>query len=249
MAEIDGMSYSFLVAHELGGASLRARTDEPGGREAPSEVTTDYVLARRGISEGMASYVGYEYVERYGGTFDPRVLRPERTDHPHDRVAQWMYYEGYEFAKARSGPSKHDPIDVRSTHRLLFPGVDSGPEALPNSSFAEQLDGASDPVLTDRPGALVVRTALVSRGVGLDRAEETVAGWRNGRVDRYLAEGTIVSVWTTVWANETAATTFARVYETNVPVTRADSFDSDECQSTERLLLVDDRRVTVVRCS
>lgn len=244
--ELGDTSYSFLVVHELAGIPLDRPTVTTGGEQ---RVTTDRILARRGVSEGAASHLGAEYIERYGGTFESSIFRPKRDDHPHDRIVQWTYYEGYEFAEVEDVTESEDALNVRSTRALLTPSVDDRVRGLPNSSFAERLDGVSNSTYTDRPGPLVVRTTLTSRGVSLDRAHETVVGWRNGRVDRYLVEGTIVSTWTTVWANETAATDFVSIYETNVPVTRAESFDREQCVSAERLLLVDDRRVTVVRCS
>lgn len=239
-------SYSFLVVHELAGIPLGERVMTAGGER---RVTTDYILARRGVSEGAASHVGAEYIDRYGGTFEESIFRPKPDDHPHDKIVQWTYYEGYEFAEVENITESKDALAVQSTRALLTPSVDDRVRGLPNSSFAERLDGVSNSTYTDRPGPLVARTVLTSRGVGFDRAERVVAGWRNGRIDRYLADGTIASVWTTVWEDETDATGFAQLYSENVPTTRTDSFSLSECQSADRLLLIENRRVTVVRCS
>lgn len=242
-------SYEFLLGHELGGrtATLHDRVDSVGA--GGGRLYTDTLLARLAVNEGVASYVGAQYVERYGGAFDPAaVLEPEPDSHWANRVESAAYASGYRYAAAND-LREPSAARVNTTASVLHPTANRSLGSLPERTVAVSTDALGEPTETDRLGELLVRELLVAVGHSQSDASETAAGWRNGRIDRYDTPNGTVTVWTTVWANETAAATFARVYETNVSTTRVGSFDRGQCGSTERLLLVDGRRVTVVRCS
>jgi hypothetical protein len=244
LASLPATTYGQVIAHEMEHLPYRSADERTVSITRP--VYTDTILASRAVREGVAEHTGARYVEMYSGDFDRSAPNPE--GHWRNRLTSALYYEGYRYAEA-TGLRENSGAEITSTAELLHPTANRSPGALPDRQFARQLDGVTEPMATNRLGELLVRELLVSRGEAPGRAGEVAAGWRNGRIDRYDTPDGTVTVWTTVWANETAAATFARVYETNVPTTRVGSFDRGQCGSTERLLLVDGRRVTVVRCS
>lgn len=238
------VSYGRVIAHEM--EHLPYQSVDERNISVTRPIYTDTILADRAVEQGVAEHTGARYVEVYGGDFDRSPPGPEA--HWRTRLTSALYYEGYQYAET-TDLRDSDGASVSSTSELLHPRANRSPGFPPDQQFARHLDGVTEPTTTNRLGELLTRELLVSRGVQPARAGEVAAWWRNGRIDRYDTADSSVTVWTTIWANETTATTFARVYEANLPVTRADSFDRDRCASTERLLLVDDRRVTVVRCS
>jgi hypothetical protein len=244
LASIPAATYGRVIAHEMEHLPYRSVDERTISITRP--IYTDTILANRAVREGVAEHTGARYVEMYGGDFDRSAPDPE--GHWRNRLTSALYYEGYRYAEA-TGLRENSGAEITSTAELLHPTANRSPGRLPERQFARHLNGAADPTTTNRLGELLTRELLVSRGERPTRASEIAAGWRNGRVDRYDTPNGTVTAWTTVWASQTAATAFVRVYEANVPVTRAASFDREQCVSADRLLLVDERRVTVVRCS
>lgn len=244
LESIPTVAYGSVIAHEM--EHLPYPSLDKRDISITRPIYTDTILANRAVQEGVAEHTGARYVEMYGGKFERSAPEPE--NHWRTRLTSALYYEGYQYAEATNLRDSNE-ASITSTSELLHPTANRSPGALPDQQFARHLNGATDPTTTNRLGELLTRELLVSRGERPTRASEVAAGWRNGRVDRYDTPDGTVTAWTTVWANQTAATAFVRVYEANVPVTRAASFDREQCVSTDRLLLVDERRVTVVRCS
>lgn len=246
-----GLSYEFVVAHELGGAIVTLHDEFDGNltRTGPIQTTTDSLLARQAVNEGIANNVGAQYVERYRGTFNPEIVFSVSSDaHWLTHVSDATYLSGYRYAAANSlrNPST---VSVNTTAAVLHPGANRFVREPPIAIVPQWIDSPGEPTATDRLGELVLRELLITNGVSPTSAGEVAAGWRNGRVDSYDTPNGTVTAWTTIWTDQSATRAFTNAYGANVPVTPAESFERERCLSAERLLLVDGQRVTVVRCS
>ena len=248
IASMDGISFEFVLAHELGGIPLWNRDALERERNVTRQITTDYILARQAISEGIATKVGVEYTKMYGGNVDPSVLRPDGEDW-RSRSMSAVYFEGYQYSSVKNLDSSIDAIDVNSTAAILHPNDNISVSNRPEEPFGEEFRERYDRVYSDRVGELLIRELLVSRGVTKQTAAAAAAGWRNGRLDRYAGGGRTATAWTTVWENQTERRAFVDTYGRAVTVERVDEFDTTLCDSSTRYLLVDGNRVTVFRCN
>ena len=243
-----GVSYAFILAHEVGNVVNVSRIPD---RDLPETPLTDAALAYTALNEGSATRVGQRYVQKYGGEFDPEEMAPDPDDPWRTRVTAQLYYEGYQYTAARQLNGSQRAA-VSSTAEILHPGANRTAWQLPETTFDRRLEGVSEPTTTNRAGELMVDALLVARGTPPSRAERVAAGWRNGRIDQYDTEERTVAVWTTEWANETAAASFTETYATRVPATRVEGFDEEfnagDCGSNTRLVAQTGDRVQVVSC-
>lgn len=244
-----GFSYEFIVAHEIGNVVDISKSPSKNSTELP--VTTDTILAYTALNEGSANQVGARYVQQYGGTFDAEEMKPDSDDHWRTRVTAHIYYDGYRYVSAR-GLNGSEKATVSSTAEILHPEANRTVWQLPKTTFEQRLDSVSEPVATNRAGELLIQALLIERGSPPPLARRVAAGWRNGRIDRYATDNGNIAVWTTEWANETAAASFTETYVTRVPATNAESFDKNfdikKCRSKERIVERSGKRVTVVSC-
>lgn len=248
LATLDGPSYEFVLAHELGHIPLRSREVRGQDRNVTRQITTDYILARRAISEGVATRVGVRYTERYGGSVDPSVFQPD-DDGWRSRALSAVYFEGYRYASSETLNSTADAIEVNSTAAVLHPNESISVAERPEEPFGERFHRQYERVFSDRVGELLIRELLVSRGIDRQTAATAAAGWRNGRLDRYVGGGRTVTAWTTVWENQTERRAFLDAYREAVTVESVEQFDTERCGSDTRYVVIQDERVVVFRCN
>ena len=243
---IDGISYQFLLAHEVAGVPLHKFSGTGNGSQS---VTTDFILVHQGVGQGVANNVATRYVKRYGGGGSASVFRPDADDPWQERVLTSVYYEGYQYADAKNLTRVPRSGIPNTTAELLHPNLTLTVEEPPAEPFDQSFRETYDRVASDRIGELAIRELLVARRLSTDRARRAAAGWRNGRLTRYTGDGRLITAWTTAWADENERAAFVTAYDEAVGLDVVESFENVTCDDETRYAIVRGDRVTIVRCS
>ena len=246
---VSWISYEGLVAHELSDAveaSAATARDSTANGTAAIPRTTDAILARQSLSNGVSLYVSHLYVEQYGGRLSVAGLYAGEKNWKR-RIVQSVYDAGYRYSEQinqRTVPETNLP---NSTAAILHPNETwrvTGTPARPNLSIAPL-----EHVRTDRVGELFLRATLRSKGVDPERAVVAADGWSNDRMDYYSANGTAVVTWRVQWQSADERAEFLEAYDAAYDFERVNSLRSVGCGEPGRYLSTSEETVTVVQCS
>lgn len=242
------VSYEGLVAHELSHAvELRGEVPEnaTANRQTTMRLTTDEILARQAVSNGVAMHVTELYVERYGGWQNVSALAGDAGNWKR-QVVQSVYASGYRYAERtdrRTVPRRNRP---NSTAQILHPN-----ETVTVTELPARPDLSMDSlkhVRTDRVGELFLRETFESEGLGTERAAAAADGWANDRMDYYRANGSTVVTWRVVWESTDDRAEFLDAYDTVYDYRRVDAVQSVDCGESGRYLAPSGNAVAVVSC-
>ncbi|WP_157971715.1 hypothetical protein [Halorussus litoreus] len=243
------ISYEALLVHELSHAvelppptASNASTD--GRMVGPR--TTDELLARQAVSNGVAMYVADFYVERYGGHLNVSALDVGHQNWKR-RVSQSVYHAGFLYSEQTDWRTVPGPGRVNSTAQLLHPGETTNATGFPLRPKLS-MDSLNH-VRTDRVGELFLRETFESRGVDAERAAAAAGGWTNDRMDYYRANGSSVVTWHVTWQNASERAEFVETYDEGYDYERVDALRDVDCRAPGRYLITADKSVTVVACT
>lgn len=247
---IPWISYEGLVTHEMSDAieatvAVSMSSNVTANSQATAPQTTDAMLARQALSNGVSLYVSDLYVRRYGGHLNASALSATEKNWKR-QVVQSVYYYGYRYAEQTDRRTVHETTTPNSTTQILHPNETrsvTGVPTRPNLSV-----DSLEHVRTDRIGELFVRAALRSKGVSPARAAAAADGWANDRMDYYRANGSTVVTWRVRWQNTGERAEFIGAYDEVYDYERVKTLDSVDCEKSGRYLTVSENAVTVLQC-
>ena len=248
---VSWISYEALVAHELSDAiaasasTARSSRSSANGR-ATVPRTTDAILARQALSNGVSLHVSKLYVQRHGGRLNVSGLHAGDENWKR-RVVQSAYYFGYRYSERSDRRTVREATVLNSTAGILHPNETrsvGGALARPKLSTESLVH-----VRTDRVGELFLRATFESKGVRPERATVVADGWTNDRMDYYRANGSSVVTWRVQWRSAGERAEFVETYTAVYDYERVNSLRSVGCGESGRYLVAAEKTVTVVRCS
>lgn len=245
---VSWISYEALVAHELSDAIKVPRTvtnDATVNERESTRLTTDEILARQALANGVSMYVADLYVDQYGGHLNVSALDADERNWKR-RVVQSAYAAGYrdsERTDRRTVPTAGRP---NSTARILHPNETVSVTGLPPRPNLSM--DSLERVRTDRIGELFLREAFESEGLSAERAAAAADGWTNDRMDYYRANGSTVLTWRVTWEDADERTEFVEAYGAVYDYRRADAFEAVDCGGAGRYLAASGNSVTVLSC-
>ncbi|WP_132057687.1 hypothetical protein [Halorussus amylolyticus] len=242
------LSYEALVVHELSDAiGIPAANDgTTTGSRSTAPQTTDEVLARQAVSNGVSLYVADVYIDRYGGHLNVSALSAPEQQWKR-QITQSMYYSGYRYSKQLDQRSVRGTDIPESTAQLLHPNetepIDERLES-PNVSTT-----SLERVHTDRVGELFLRETLESKGISPSRATAATDGWTNDRMDYYRSSNATVVTWRVTWERASQATEFVDTYAEVYDFERVSTLSPVSCDESGRYLALSEKTVTVAGCT
>ncbi|WP_423746444.1 hypothetical protein V5735_18560 (plasmid) [Haladaptatus sp. SPP-AMP-3] len=243
------ISYEGLVTHELSDAieaSEATAVDGSSNERAATIRTTDAILAREAVANGISLYVSDLYIEQYGGHLNVSALNTDDRNWKR-QVVQSVYYSGYRYSKQTDQRATPESDRPNSTAQILHPDESihvHGYPLRPNLSM-----NSLDHIQTDRIGELFLRETFRSKGVSSDRATTAADGWTNDRMDYFRANDSTIVTWRVTWENTDEMTEFLETYNEVYDYERVDSLRSITCGKPSRYLTTSEKTVTVVSCS
>lgn len=243
------ISYETLVVHELSDAiEVTASTSrsETADAQATKPQTTDAILARQSLSNGISLYVSDRYARQYDGYLNASALHRKESDWRR-QVVQSVYYFGYRYSVHADSTSIVKTGRLNSTAQILHPNETrsvTGTPPKPNLSV-----DSLEHVRTDRIGELFLRETLRSKGISPDRAAAAADGWVNDRMDYYHANGSSIVSWRVTWQNADERAEFVEAYDAVYEYEQVDSTEAVRCGEPGRYLTISEKTVSVVQCS
>lgn len=247
---IPWISYEGLATHEMSDAiratvAMSMSRNVTANRQATALQTTDAILARQALSNGVSLYVSDLYVRRHGGHLNASALSATEKNWKR-QVVQSVYYYGYRYAEQTNRRTVHETTPPNSTTQILHPNETrsvTGFPLRPNLSM-----DSLEHVRTDRIGELFIRAALRSKGVSPTRAAAVADGWTNDRMDYFRANGSTVVSWRVTWENADERAEFVETYDSVYQSKQVKSLRSVSCDVPGRYLAISKKTVTVVEC-
>lgn len=243
------ISYEGLVVHELSDAieiPPRAADRSATSRQGAMPQTTDEILARQALSNGVSLYVSDLYVEAYGGQLNVTALNVGDRNWKRQLI-QSVYYSGYRYSSETDRRTIPETNRPNSTAQILHPN-----ETVRVNGFPKRPNLSMDSlerVRTDRIGELFLRETLRSKGVSEARAAAAAGGWTNDRMDYYRANKSTVVSWRVTWQNAEEMAEFVETYDAVYDYERVNAARSVTCEERSRYLSTSEKTMTVVLCS
>ncbi|WP_135825538.1 hypothetical protein [Halorussus ruber] len=245
---VSWISYEGLVVHELNHAieiaEQTSRNATSTERVAPPQ-TTDEILVRQALGNGVSMYVADLYVQKYGGYLNVSVLSADAQNWKR-RVIQSVYSAGYRYSKQTDQRTEPTTDWPNSTAQILHPNETQSVTGLP--SRPDLPIGSLEHVRTDRIGELFLRETLVSKGISFERASTAADGWTNDRMDYFRTDGSAVVTWRVTWQNSSEKDEFVEVYNEVYDYETRGSFQSVSCRESGRYLVTSKKSVTFLFC-
>lgn len=246
---VSWISYEALVAHELSDALRipgKFADNAAGNERATRPRTTDAILARQALANGVSMHVAHLYVERYGGHLNVSALNAGERNWKR-RVVQSVYYAGYRYSERTGQRTVPKTSRLNSTAQILHPSETIDVTTLPDEP--DLTTNALERVRTDRVGESFLRGALRSKGISFERASAAAEGWTNDRMDYYRANGSTVVTWRVRWQSADELAEFVETYDAVYDYERVDSLRTVDCERSDRYLTTSEETVTVLSCN